>query len=304
MERLNEAVKVKGPLLAGLDPDFEKLDKFYQEMGIQKQYFIGMTYEEYIMVDFCSRYIEAVKDKVLAIKINVGFFEAVQMEHVLRDVARMAKEAGLFVIADAKREDIGNSSKQYAKAFLEVPYFDAVTVGSFIGTDSVKPFLDVAKENDKAIFVLVKTSNPSSCEFQDLKLENGKKVYEVVADKVKEWGEYTRSSVEEEYSLVGAVVGATHPKEAKELRERLPNTFFLVPGYGAQGATAEDIVVNFDDFCGGAIVNSARGLMFAFEKGDWKSVNKLEDWPNAVKDAANKSQNELVDAILASKVLI
>lgn len=302
MERLNELVKEKGPLLAGLDPDSEKLEKIYQEMGIKKEMYINKTkFIDGIMRDFCFRYIDSIKDQVVAIKINVAFFEAVHMEELFRKVAEKAKESGLFVIADVKRGDIGNTSKQYAKSFLEETYIDAITINPYLGTDGIKPFLDMAKENNKAVFVLVKTSNPSSSEFQDKKFENGKKLYEEVADKVKEWGEYTRISDEEEYSLVGAVVGVTHPKEAKQLREQLPNTFFLVPGYGAQGATAEDIVVNFDDSCGGAIVNSSRGLMFAFEKENWKSENRLDNWPNAVRDAAINSQNELVNAVVAGK---
>lgn len=302
MQRLNELVKEKGPLLAGLDPDIEKLEKFYQEMGITKEMYINKTkFIEGIMREFCFKYIDAIKDQVVAIKINVAFFEAVHMEDLFRKVAEKAKKCGLFVIADAKRNDIGNTSKQYANSLLGLSYIDAITVNPFFGTDGVKPFLDVAKENNKAIFVLVKTSNPSSSEFQDLKLEDGKKFYEKVAEKVKEWGEYTKVDAKQGYSLVGAVVGATHPEEAKQLREQLPNTFFLVPGYGAQGASAEDIVVNFDDSCGGAIVNSSRGLMFAFEKGNWKSKNSLDYWPNAVKDAAVNSQNELLNAIMSSK---
>lgn len=232
--------------------------------------------------------------KLLLLKLILLFFEACRMEELFWEMAREAKKAGLFVIADVKRADIGNTSRQYAEAFLkkELP-IDAITINPYFGTDGVKPFLDVAKENGKGVFVLVKTSNESSSEIQDLELKDGKKVYQKVAELVKEWGDYVKDSDDEEYSLVGAVVGATHPAEAKLLRETMPNTFFLVPGYGAQGATADDIVNNFDNNGGGAIVNSSRGLMFAYEK---EGVS-FEIWQEASKRAAIRARKELSGAV-------
>lgn len=300
IERLNEEVIKKGPLLAGLDPDVDKIRALYEKIGkfSRKSYLNQENYNKVILYDYCVSYIEAVKDKVAAIKINIAFFEAHHMEELFWIMAGEAKEAGLFVIADVKRADIGNTSKQYAEAFLRSKSIDAITINPYFGTDGVQPFLDVAKENDKAVFVLVKTSNPSSAEIQDLQLANGKRLYHEVAALVKQWGEYAKSSKDEgKYSLVGAVVGATHPEEAKELREMLPETFFLVPGYGAQGATAEDIVENFDSFCGGAIVNSSRGLMFACEKKPWKDRFPVEDWEKATGKAVNASQKELKQAL-------
>lgn len=313
MERLNGLVMEKGPLLAGLDPDIDKVLSMYDQMDEAQKDENGKPtqkdfeeYEDYlkaVMYDFCCDYIDAVKYTVVAIKINIAFFEACGMEDLFFEVAEEAKAAGLFVIADAKRADIGNTSKQYAEAYLgEDSPIDAVTINPYFGTDGVKPFLETAKKNGKGIFVLVKTSNPSSAEIQDLELKDGRKVYHEVAELVTKWGEYTRTTVDEEYSLVGAVVGATHPDDAALLRKMMPYTFFLVPGYGAQGATAGDIVVNFDNNKGGAIVNSSRGLMFAYEKELWKDEIGIADWKIASKEAAEQAQNELLMAIWASKV--
>lgn len=291
MERLNELVKEKGVLLAGLDPDVDKILSMYEETAEVSR----LSLDAYELVgEYCYNYIQAVKDEVAAIKINIAFFEAYRMVPLFWEVAQDAKDAGLFVIGDIKRADIGNTSKQYAEAFLQKDWpIDAITINPYFGTDGVKPFLDVAKENGKGVFVLVKTSNESSSEIQDLELKDGKLVYQKVAELVKEWGEYVKESDDEEYSLVGAVVGATHPVEAKLLRETMPNTFFLVPGYGAQGATADDIVVNFDDNGGGAIVNSSRGLMFAYEK-EGIIVDK---WHEASKRSAIRARKELSGAV-------
>lgn len=298
MERLNQLVKKKGVLLAGLDPDINKILSMYEqtEKGrvLRETFTDEVIYSRGVMVDFCESYINSIKSEVAAIKINIAFFESCSMEDLFWAVARKAKEVGLFVIADIKRADIGNTSAKYAEAYLyKKSPIDAITINPYFGTDGVKPFLDVAKENGKGVFVLVKTSNASSDEIQDLELKDGKMVYQRVADLVKEWGEYAKVSDDEEYSLVGAVVGATHPVEAKFLREIMPNTFFLVPGYGAQGATADDIVVNFDDNGGGAIVNSSRGLMFAYKK---QGVN-VDKWQEASKRAAIMARKELCGAV-------
>ena len=280
MERLNEAIKEKGPLLAGLDPDRLKIAELSSELTME---------------DFCFEYIDAVKDKVAAIKINIAFFESCNYLDVFWKCARKAKKEGLFVIADVKRADIGNTSKQYAEAFLTADSpIDAITINPYFGTDGVKPFIEMAKENDKGVFVLLKTSNPSSDEIQNLETADGQKVYHKVAKLVDEWGKGTKG---ERYSLVGAVVGATHPAEAEELRKMLPDTFFLVPGYGAQGATASDIVVNFDCEGGGAVVNSSRGLMFAYKSKLWSEKYSKKEWKEATRAEAERAQNELKSAI-------
>lgn len=290
MERLNKAVMEKGPLLAGLDPDMEKLRALSKEIGYK-----GADCD--FLRDYCFEYIKAVKDTVVATKINIAFFEACEQLNIFWEVAEKTKEEGLFVIADVKRADIGNTSAKYAEAFLygNTP-IDAITINPYFGTDGVKPFLGMAAKNDKGVFVLAKTSNPSSDEIQNLVTEDGEKVYQKVGHLVDCWGR-SISSETTTYNPVGAVVGATHPTEAKELRDMLPNTFFLVPGYGAQGATAKDIVVNFDSKGGGAVVNSSRGLMFAYKNERWAQKYSASRWADATHDEAERAQKELVEAI-------
>lgn len=296
MQRLNRVVKEKGPLLAGLDPKLDEIMSIYDfhidDFKNEQEFY------EVNMYAYCNDYIMSLSEHVGAIKINSAFFEAVGMEQVYWNVAQYAKRRGLFVIGDLKRADIGNSSAQYAQGFLSADSpFDAITINPYFGTDGVKPFLDLAKENGKGIFVLVKTSNPSSKEIQDAVLADGSPVYELVAKMVKGWGAYT-SDYEEDYNLVGAVVGATHPEQAKRLRELMPNTFFLVPGYGAQGATAQDITVNFDKNGGGAIVNSSRGIMNAYKNGKWSGKYPKEKWYEASAAEAERAKAELENAIL------
>lgn len=290
MERLNKAVMEKGPLLAGLDPDMEKLRALSKEIGYK-----GTDCD--FLRDYCFEYIKAVKDTVVATKINIAFFEACEQLNIFWEVAEKTKEEGLFVIADVKRADIGNTSAKYAEAFLygNTP-IDAITINPYFGTEGVKPFLVMAAKNDKGVFVLAKTSNPSSDEIQNLVTEDGEKVYQKVGHLVDCWGR-SISSETTTYNPVGAVVGATHPTEAKELRDMLPNTFFLVPGYGAQGATAKDIVVNFDSKGGGAVVNSSRGLMFAYKNERWAQKYSSSRWADATHDEAERAQKELVEAI-------
>lgn len=290
MERLNKAVMEKGPLLAGLDPDMEKLRALSKEIGYK-----GADCD--FLRDYCFEYIKAVKDTVVATKINIAFFEACEQLNIFWEVAEKTKEEGLFVIADVKRADIGNTSAKYAEAFLygNTP-IDAITINPYFGTDGVKPFLDMAAKNDKGVFVLAKTSNPSSDEIQNLVTEDGEKVYQKVGHLVDCWGR-SISSETTTYNPVGAVVGATHPTEAKELRKMLTNTFFLVPGFGAQGATAADIVVNFDSKGGGAVVNSSRGLMFAYKNERWAQKYSSSRWADATHDEAERAQKELVEAI-------
>lgn len=290
MERLNKAVMEKGPLLAGLDPDMEKLRALSKEIGYK-----GADCN--FLRDYCFEYIKAVKDTVVATKINIAFFEACEQLNIFWEVAEKTKEEGLFVIADVKRADIGNTSAKYAEAFLygNTP-IDAITINPYFGTDGVKPFLDMAAKNDKGVFVLAKTSNPSSDEIQNLVTEDGEKVYQKVGHLVDCWGR-SISSETTTYNPVGAVVGATHPTEAKELRKMLTNTFFLVPGFGAQGATAADIVVNFDSKGGGAVVNSSRGLMFAYKNERWAQKYSSSRWADATHDEAERAQKELAEAI-------
>ena len=186
------------------------------------------------------------------------------------------KEKGLIVIGDAKRGDIGSTSAAYAVGHIGSVQVgsktysgfdtDFLTVNPYLGTDGVKPFVDVCSSHDRGLFVLVKTSNPSSGEFQD-RLIDGRPLYEWVAEKVVEWGD---ASMDGDYSNVGAVVGATYPEMSRILRNLMPRTYFLVPGYGAQGGTAEDLKHCFNKDGLGAIVNSSRGIIAAYKQEKYK----------------------------------
>ena len=171
---------------------------------------------------------------------------------------------------------------------------DFVTVNPYFGIDGIKPFIEDAKKFNKGIFILVKTSNPSSSELQDLMLEEGKTIYERVAELVNDWGSDLIG--ENGYSSVGAVVGATHPKQLEELRDKMQNTFFLIPGYGAQGGKAEDIALGFKDGIGG-IVNASRSLMCAYKKDEYKEKYSEEEYGKATRAEAIRMRDELNSAI-------
>lgn len=301
MKRLNDLIlKKDSRICAGLDPTFEIIPESFKSKFItgdkedseENQYLMETIFEAY-----CSEYIEAVKDVVPAIKINSAFFEKMALEDLYFAIAEKAKEAGLFVIGDVKRADIGSTSEAYAEAFLgkDSP-FDAITINPYFGTDGVMPFLKLAKENGKGVFILVKTSNKSSGEIQDIKTLDGRYVYEVVADLVVRWGKEIEPE-EDDYNIVGAVVGATYSDQLKGLAEKMLNTFYLVPGYGQQGATADDVAVAFDGEGKGAIVNSSRGIMQAYKKECWKDKYSEETWAEAAKAEAIRATKEINTAI-------
>ena len=212
-----------------------------------------------------------------------------------------AKEKGMFVITDGKRNDIGTTMQAYAKAHLgtteiegeSVSAFgaDALTVNGYLGTDGVKPLLEICKNDDKGIFILVKTSNPSSGELQDRKLDDGLTVYRTMGDMCEKWGSDVMG--ESGYSGVGAVVGATYPEQLGELRKALPHTFFLVPGYGAQGGGAKDVAPAFDENGIGAVINSSRGIMCAWQKEGCDP----KDYAQAARREAVRMRDEIVSFI-------
>ena len=252
IDKLIEKIKeYNNPTVIGLDPTYEKLPKC-----------IKAKYEETLsgacgaILEFNKEIIDNTFDIIPAVKINIAFYEMLGLEGLLafKETCMYAKKRGMVVIADAKRGDIGTTATAYSTAFLgnskincEEPIFDVdfVTVNPYLGTDGIKPFIEDAKKYDKGIFILVKTSNPSSGELQDLKLENGQTIYEKVASLVEKWGEELIG--ENGYSSISAVVGATYPKQLEILRKAMPNSYFLIPGYGAQGGKAEDIALGFDE---------------------------------------------------------
>ena len=221
-------------------------------------------------------------------------------EEVLHRTIKYAKEKGLYIILDVKRNDIGSTAEAYSKAYLgkvdidgimeEACGVDCVTVNPYLGTDGIKPFVEDCKAYDKAIFALVKTSNPSSGELQDLDTD-GKKIYEKVAELVNEWNSDTIG--ESGYGAVGAVVGATYPEQAKILRGIMDKSYFLVPGYGAQGGGALGVKPCFNDDVLGAIVNSSRGIMCAYKKGDWKE----EEFKEAARAEAIRMKEDITSVL-------
>lgn len=265
--------KTNAPIVVGLDP----MMKFIPEQ-IQKAAFAeyGETLKgaAEAIWQYNKGIVDAVADLIPAVKPQIAMYEQFGIEGLKAydKTVKYCQEKGLVVIGDAKRGDIGSTSAAYATAHLgkvkvgnnicSAFNTDFLTVNPYLGTDGVKPFVDVCNAEDKGIFVLVKTSNPSSGEFQD-RLIDGKPLYEHVAAKVVEWGE---ASMDGAYSNVGAVVGATYPEMSAVLRKLMPKTYFLVPGYGAQGGTAKDLKNCFNEDGLGAVVNSSRGIIAAYRQ--------------------------------------
>lgn len=261
IERLSQAIAKKNSrVCVGLDPCIDVIPDAFLENAEK-------ILTKHSIYFYCVQIIDAVKDIVPVVKPNIAFFESLGFTKVFFDVCKYAKQKGLIVIADVKRADIGNTSKQYANAFLgkDSP-IDFITVNPYFGTDSLEPFIKLANDNDKGLFILAKTSNPSSTEIQDLILEDGTHVYDQVAKLIEKWGETTPHFPEHGYNCIGAVVGATHKDQAAALRKLIPNTWFLVPGHGVQGVTVEDVAVNFDVKGYGAIVNVSRSIIGAWKK--------------------------------------
>ena len=277
VDLLVDKIKEKNnPSVAGLDPKIEYVPKFIKERSYENY---GKNLKgacEAIWI-FNKALIDALYDVVPAVKPQSAFYEMYGLygEEILHRTIRYAKEKGLYVILDVKRNDIGSTAEAYSKAYLGKVDIDgeefspcdvdSVTVNPYLGTDGILPFVNDCKKYDKSIFALVKTSNPSSGELQDL--DNGdKKIFERVAECVNKWNSDTIGK--SGYGAVGAVVGATYPEQAQILRKLMPQSYFLVPGYGAQGGGAKDVVPCFNADGLGAIVNSSRGIMCAYKKGD------------------------------------
>lgn len=258
-DRLTERIKKTSPVCVGLDPVLGKLPE-----GVAKSV-SGVK-------EFCCGIIDATKDFAAAVKPNLAFFETFRWQgmQVFFEVCDYAKKQGLIVIADGKRNDIGSTCEGYAEAYLgaDAP-IDALTVTPYLGSDGIKPFIDRCQKNDRGIYVLVKTSNPSSGEIQDLP-SGDESVHEHVAQLVESWA--AQGLGKGNLSCVGAVVGATYPEELKYLRTLMPHVPFLIPGYGAQGGTAEDCRHGFLPDGTGAIINASRSIIYASKGKDWKET--------------------------------
>lgn len=254
---IEAAKKKRNPSVLGLDPKIEYVPDFLKQ---------GVSPAE-ALLEFNRGLIDCCADLIAAVKPQSAFYEiyGAAGAAALEKTIKYAKSAGLYVILDAKRGDIGSTAQAYAEAYLgpDSAGSDCMTVNAYLGWDGIKPFANIAAKYDKALFILVKTSNPSSAEFQDIICEDGKPLYRLVGEKAELWGGDSIGSYG--YSRIGAVVGATYPRQVAELREAMPHTFFLIPGYGAQGGSAADAALAFKNGAGAA-VNSSRGLMCAYQK--------------------------------------
>ena len=291
----------KAPVVAGLDPALSMVP----ERMLKDAYAAnGETLKgaAEAILSFNKEIIDYVYDLVPCVKPQIAMYERFGFEGVRAyvETIRYAKEKGLFVIGDIKRGDIGSTASAYAEAHIGTVQVgsktyaafeeDFATVNAYLGSDGVKPFVDICNKEDKGIFVLVKTSNPSGGELQDKVLAGTQEmtVYEQMAALVSKWG---KESMDGDYSNVGAVTGATYPEEGKKLRALMPHTFFLVPGYGAQGATAKDLAPFFNKDGSGAIVNSSRGIIAAWQSKEYEGVKGSE---HAAGEAARMAANTMI----------
>ncbi len=271
---IEKIVQTQNPSVVGLDPKLEYVPQFIIDKKIKK-YGKTLKAASKAILEFNKAIIDEIHDICPAIKPQAAYYEMYGYEGVktLYKTIQYAQSKGMFVMTDGKRNDIGATMEAYAAAHLgltdvcgeEIPAFgaDALTVNGYLGTDGISPLLEKCDAYDKGIFVLVKTSNKSSGELQDLKIGD-KTVYAVMGELCENWGKDHMGKYG--YSCVGAVVGATYPEQLAEMRKALPHTFFLVPGYGAQGGGAEGVSKGFDKNGLGAIVNSSRGVMCAYKK--------------------------------------
>jgi orotidine-5'-phosphate decarboxylase len=270
-DRLADAVERRqSQLVVGLDPVLERLpDELHGHDAAPA------------FVRFCCGIVDAVAPSAVAVKPQSAFFEAIGADafRAFHEVCDYARAAGLLVIADAKRGDIGSTARAYAKAFIEPrggdpPLADAVTVNPYLGRDSLEPFLAACRSDGAGVFCLVKTSNAGSVDVQDVTLGDGRRLWEHVAGLVREWGDALVG--ERGLSSLGAVVGATFPREIAEARELLPRSVFLLPGIGAQGAAPADVAAAFASGPASALVSASRSVIYASPAGDWRSAAGAE----------------------------
>ena len=304
IDNLIEKIKeTNNPTVMGLDPRYDMIPEI-----VRNKYSNDLEGISKAILEYNKELIDNTYDIIPAIKPQLAFYEMFGIEgmKVFKETCKYAKEKGMIVIADAKRGDIGSTAKGYSNAYLgqtpigeeDISVFDNIdflTVNPYLGVDSITPFVEDCIKYDKGIFVLVKTSNPSSGELQDLKLENGKTVYEHVASLVEKWGETLRGKYG--YSSIAAVVGATYPEQLKEIREKAPHTYFLIPGYGAQGGKAEDIALGFDKEGLGGIVNASRSLMCAYKSDKWKEKYSEAEYGKATRAEALEMKEVLNNSI-------
>ena len=299
--------KMGAPVVVGLDPMLNYVPEFVQKKAFEEY---GETLEgaAEAIWQFNKAIVDQIYDIVPAVKPQIAMYEQFGVPGVAayKKTVDYCKSKDLVVIGDVKRGDIGSTSAAYAVGHLgkvtvgskKIAAFDEdfATVNPYLGTDGIKPFVDVCKEEKKGIFVLVKTSNPSSGEFQD-RLVDGRPLYEIVGEKVAEWGSECMGS---EYSNVGAVVGATYPEMGKALRKVMPKSYILVPGYGAQGGKGADLVHFFNEDGLGAIVNSSRGIIAAYQQEKYAQFGAA-NYADASRQAVIDMREDIAQALQGRK---
>jgi len=305
-DRLTQASEAKrSQVVVGLDPRIEHLPPSILDEAVASRGRTAAAAASAIL-RFNRSVLDAVCEAAVAVKVQIAFYERFGAEG-LRAYAQTIREAramGLIVIADVKRGDIGSTARAYAEGHLPGAgpeqwegagefHADAITVNPLFGSDGVQPFLERAAQSQCGVFVLVKTSNPSSRQLQDLDC-GGRAFYQHLGELVERWGEphVGRSG----YSLVGAVVGATFPAQMAALRRLAPHAVFLVPGFGAQGAGVQDVLPAFDSRGQGAVVNSSRGIIHAYERAPYAAQFGIEHWQGAVQAAAERMRHDIWQA--------
>ena len=304
IDKLIERIKATGaPIVVGLDPTMKFVPEYIKQAAFKEQ---GETLEgaAEAIWQYNKGLVDAIYDLIPAVKPQVAMYEQFGIPGMIafKKTVDYCKEKGLVVIGDVKRGDIGSTSEAYAVGHLgkvkvgSQAYYgfdeDFVTVNPYLGSDGVKPFIEVCKQEKRGIFVLVKTSNPSSGEFQD-RLVDGKPLYELVGEKVAEWGQ---EAMGEAYSYVGAVVGATYPEQGKLLRKVMPKAFILVPGYGAQGGKGADLVHFFNEDGLGAVINSSRGIIAAYQQEKYARFGS-ENFADASRAAVLDMKEDIAAAL-------
>ena len=299
--------KTKAPIVVGLDPMLNYIPKHIQEKAFKE---FGETLEgaaESIW-QFNKEIVDKTYDLIPAVKPQIAMYEQFGIPGIMafKKTVDYCKSKDLVVIGDIKRGDIGSTSAAYATGHIgkvqiganKIAPFDEdfVTLNPYMGADSITPFIDVCKEEKKGLFILVKTSNPSSGDFQD-QMVGDRPVYELVGEKVAQWGE---TCMGDDYSYVGAVVGATYPEMGKTLRKIMPKAYILVPGYGAQGGQGKDLVHFFNEDGLGAIVNSSRGIIAAYKQEKYAKFGE-ENFADASRAAAEDMIADITGALEAAK---
>ena len=296
IDRLIEKIRqTKNPSVIGLDPRPEFIPQHIL-LQASAQNSGPLDAIGWAFFEFNRHIIDAIADIVPCIKPQLACYEAIGVPGILafEKTVRYAQANGLLVIADGKRNDIGSSAEGYARGFIGNSAFacDALTVNPYLGIDGIEPFIDLCETNNTGIFILAKTSNPSSGQLQDLILQSGESVAEKVAALINDWGRKLIGT--NNYSSVGAVVGATYPAQAAKLRAIMPQAYFLVPGYGAQGGSAKDILPNFSSDGLGAIVNASRSIMLAYQSPHWRDCYNAKQFAAAARAEALRMRDDIV----------